>query len=263
MTEEKITVSEDSDPATPPETTEAPVELSFSQVVKLLIGLQDKDNLAASLKTRIEEIELTITGARESLVREEQDFQKSREQKKQLLVEQKSLDVEIGKIDNDIAKNTASLQQVKTNDAYQALLKEIDGFKKKKDDLETKVLLIYEKIDQDKKQEQEFLKSFDVKKKEKNGEIAKLEAEKSAIEVSLQETQKLREEASSAVPKAVFERYEWLRSRRAGLALVPVLEGSSCGGCRMHVPQQVLNNILKARDFISCERCQRILYIQK
>ncbi|MDD3274808.1 MAG: C4-type zinc ribbon domain-containing protein, partial [Candidatus Omnitrophica bacterium] len=60
----------------------------------------------------------------------------------------------------------------------------------------------------------------------------------------------------------IFQEYERILSSREGLAIVPV-EHNSCGGCHMLVPPQVINLIKMYSHIITCEVCNRILYIRE
>jgi len=56
--------------------------------------------------------------------------------------------------------------------------------------------------------------------------------------------------------------YERILNSRDGLAIVTV-KGNSCGGCNMLVPPQVINLIKMYEHIITCEMCNRILYINE
>jgi uncharacterized protein len=54
--------------------------------------------------------------------------------------------------------------------------------------------------------------------------------------------------------------YERILAGREGQALARVINGA-CGGCYMHLPPQVINEISMKQSIIQCENCQRMLYI--
>jgi hypothetical protein len=56
-------------------------------------------------------------------------------------------------------------------------------------------------------------------------------------------------------------RYEMILSRRGGLAVVAVRDGT-CQGCRMKVPPQLYNQIQRNDQVILCPSCQRMLHWQ-
>jgi predicted nucleic acid-binding Zn-ribbon protein len=63
------------------------------------------------------------------------------------------------------------------------------------------------------------------------------------------------------VDQELRRRYEMILSRRGGLAVVPVRDGT-CQGCRMRVPPQLYNQIQRNEQVILCPSCQRMLHWQ-
>ena len=59
----------------------------------------------------------------------------------------------------------------------------------------------------------------------------------------------------------VLRKYDMLRERRNGKAIVPVTKGV-CQGCFMSIPPQQFNDILRGDKMLNCPTCQRILYHQ-
>ena len=55
---------------------------------------------------------------------------------------------------------------------------------------------------------------------------------------------------------------EKILQNKQGLAVVPV-QVSSCGGCFMNVPAQVINEMKKHENLVFCEMCARILYLEE
>jgi uncharacterized protein len=68
-----------------------------------------------------------------------------------------------------------------------------------------------------------------------------------------------RAELLPKVPADVLRRYEMIRSKRQGIGVAPI-ENGTCSGCFVVLaPQQVIG-VSRAEDFAQCPRCQRILY---
>ena len=59
----------------------------------------------------------------------------------------------------------------------------------------------------------------------------------------------------------LLKKYDMLRERRNGKAVVPVISGV-CQGCFMNIPPQQFNDILRGDKMFNCPTCQRILYHQ-
>lgn len=69
-----------------------------------------------------------------------------------------------------------------------------------------------------------------------------------------------RKELESRMAAADLGRFQRLLQQRAGRAVVPV-EGGICTGCRTKLRNPVLSALREARTVMSCESCQRILFI--
>jgi predicted nucleic acid-binding Zn-ribbon protein len=57
------------------------------------------------------------------------------------------------------------------------------------------------------------------------------------------------------------KRYDLIFERKGGLAVVEVRKEGDCGGCRMRVPPQLINQIHRNADVVFCPNCQRILCV--
>jgi hypothetical protein len=57
-----------------------------------------------------------------------------------------------------------------------------------------------------------------------------------------------------------LSRYERVLKNKDGLGIVKVVD-HACGGCFMHLTEQVLNELKKYEQIISCDQCARILYL--
>ena len=71
-----------------------------------------------------------------------------------------------------------------------------------------------------------------------------------------------RKQALVAIEPKILSQYERILASRDGLAIVTV-KGNSCGGCNMFVPPQVINLIKMYERIITCETCNRMLYINE
>ena len=112
----------------------------------------------------------------------------------------------------------------------------------------------------------------------KSGELAELEENLAKYESTFAERETAHKERSNELHAEVERRrgqrdakaaevddslrvkYELLLGRRAGRAVVPV-ERELCTGCKMLVPPQLIMQIYRRADLVTCPSCQRILCI--
>jgi predicted nucleic acid-binding Zn-ribbon protein len=109
---------------------------------------------------------------------------------------------------------------------------------------------------------------FDQEKLRLQGEEKKLAVQKNELQDRVKEIDdrlaQLNAQRAQIVPAiepAVLKQYERILSSREGLAIVMVKD-NSCQGCNMSTPPQVINLIRMYDSIITCEVCNRILYIE-
>ncbi|MCX5792262.1 MAG: C4-type zinc ribbon domain-containing protein, partial [Elusimicrobia bacterium] len=102
----------------------------------------------------------------------------------------------------------------------------------------------------------------------KDSEVAVLEAEKKEVEAAIAAAAAQRAAAAAAITPELVEKYEGLRSKRAGLAVVLAHEDAhngkfSCGGCHMGLTPQKMLDLKKHDTFAVCPDCRRWLYLER
>jgi predicted nucleic acid-binding Zn-ribbon protein len=73
------------------------------------------------------------------------------------------------------------------------------------------------------------------------------------------ELKKQRNAAAALVPESLLKRYEKLRPLKQGIAIAGVVDGNTCGGCRMGLPSSVVGLVHEGSAVILCDNCERML----
>lgn len=162
---------------------------------------------------------------------------------------------------DNIKRSDARLKEIKTQKEYQAVSREITAARKLRTELEDQVLQKITRIEEltaEVATLDENLKamedSADAAKAEWQGKIDELERVNAEDVVE-------RERVVHGLPASSVKRYEALRERRQGLAVVEARDGS-CLGCNLNLPPQVYNNLYKQNELITCPHCQRVLFLR-
>ena len=71
-----------------------------------------------------------------------------------------------------------------------------------------------------------------------------------------------RDREAADINGRLLKKYNTLRKRRNGLAVVNVTDGV-CQGCFMSLPPQQFNLVLKGDQLLDCPTCQRIIYFRE
>jgi predicted nucleic acid-binding Zn-ribbon protein len=232
---------------------------AIKEKLDLLIILQEKDRVLDKFRSRAREIPLKIEehGTTINGLRTQLDESKKNVISFQLEKKQKELDLESHEA--QIKKRTAELNSVKSNDTYKALLAEIETAKKANSQLENDILEIMEKIDAENIAAREKEKELKLKESAIQSDIKCLEDDLAKLNAEISKLETERSEYSKGIPSDVLKRYDWIRESREGVAVVAI-EGENCCGCNMQLRPQVVNDVIKGQDFVTCDSCSRILY---
>ena len=113
------------------------------QLIKL-IELQDIDSKIDDANNNIEKISGEINLLQETLVKKKEQIESAKKDITSSDILKKEKEVEIALIDEKIKKHNMELNAVKTNDAYKALLTEIETGKNEKLKIEDELLVLME-----------------------------------------------------------------------------------------------------------------------
>lgn len=173
----------------------------------------------------------------------------------------RELEAEIEDEYANVKDRQAKMMNVQTNREYQSLLKEIEDGKESNRQREDEVMLLTEEIES-------IQKKLAEAKNLCAGEASLLKEETSRVEglatkMSSEKGKiiKNRAEKAQLVAANILNRYELLRQKRNGLAIVGVVNGV-CLGCNMNIPPQMFNNLLRQQEMLSCPICNRMMYYQ-
>ncbi|MDR3112530.1 MAG: C4-type zinc ribbon domain-containing protein [Elusimicrobiota bacterium] len=160
--------------------------------------------------------------------------------------------------EQNIEKHSSGLSMVKTNEAYKALLLEIEKAKADKSTIEDEILAILDKIDAELasvKAAEDEVKNFENQIK---NEIIEIENEAKKFEQEIVLIEKDREEHKLKVNKSILVHYDRLREGLDGVAIC-LINVNSCGGCAMELRAQIINDVAKFEKLVFCDYCSRIL----
>jgi predicted nucleic acid-binding Zn-ribbon protein len=231
---------------------------NLKQDLELLYGLQDYD-------IKIEKIREELAGAPAIIKEKLQNVDNKKaeaEEKKKNFVALNSLRKEkeavLDSKEKAVAKHSMELNTVKSNDAYKALLSEIEKAKADKSVIEDEILELMEKIDVESavvKQSEAELKEFEQKTK---SELSAIESSSKKLEADIAVIEKEREDFKHKVNPKILEQYERIREGRDGQGIC-LIDGESCGGCGMVLRPQLINQAQKCHELVFCDNCSRIL----
>lgn len=236
-------------------------EVRVVEQTKKLVELQKVDVEIYSCKNDLKEKPAYLAQLKEQFEDKKSGFKELEGKYKSVQVKRNEHEGELQAKEDAIAKSNTQLSQIKTNKEYTAKITEMESMKADKSIIEERILVAYDETDALKvslEKEKQFLSE-----EEKKYLSAKKDIEDSVkvIEDRIKVLESQRSQIVPEIEKTSLDRYEKILANKEGLAIVPVT-GSSCGGCFMNVPPQVINEIQMHEKLIYCEMCARILYLE-
>jgi uncharacterized protein len=227
--------------------------------LKTLIEIQRFDLKIAELTSQIDAFPKEI----QALEKELNDFIHAYEERQQRLSanqkERRELEGEIQLIRQKISKHKDQLFQVKTNEQYRAMLKEIEGEEVNIRGLEDRILEKMVEAEELQNQLKEAAARLEGEKarvaKEKNRMESLSKADLEEREQAAAERQRL----ASSLGEGIRNHYERVRRGRDGIALAEVRKGK-CTACNVLLRPQLYNDVRANEALYECDNCARILY---
>jgi uncharacterized protein len=225
-----------------------------------LIALQNIDTTIRRLQTELESIPERRAGIEREFDQRAFEIRALEAKRDQARHERARLEMEIQEQKTRADRADRNLMSSQKQDEYTAAIREADAARKQISAFETQVL--------------EQMETFDQAEKdlaERAPEVEKLGAEMAerfaafdeqtrtqADEVSAYRAE--RERLLNALPKSMSSMYNRISARiRGGVAMAEARNGA-CTACLMTLRPQVMAQVRRGEEVITCDNCNRILY---
>jgi predicted nucleic acid-binding Zn-ribbon protein len=214
----------------------------------------------------IAKLDAEITAEKEALAKRQKaftDHQSTIEELQEKIAaadgQRREIEAELADELSRIKERQSKMMQVQTNREYQSLLKEIEDCKKNIKEKEEEVVRLMESSEANAKIMAEQASQTEEEEKTLADENKKVQKRAAEVEGKKAKIVAKRESKAKDINAAALRKYDLLRTRRNGKAVVGVVNGI-CQGCFMSIPPQHFNDILKGDRILNCPTCQRILY---
>jgi len=228
--------------------------------LKTLIDLQGVDTRIAALEAEAARLPREIAAIHAALqgMKQEVDAGKTRldAAKKDQRAREKDLEV----VQAKRSKTEGRLYEVKTNKEYSAVLAEIEDIKQEKGRVEEEILVLMDSQERLVADIKDAESRFKIREAQGKQEEAGFQEKLRVVETELALVRTERAELTRQLPPAVLADYDKLLKARGGLALAQVIKPNLCGGCRMTVTPQRLQELRAQSALLPCESCGRYLY---
>jgi len=225
--------------------------------LKSLLLMQDVDSRMDRVTAEMDEI------PREKLIHERElesqkaDFESEKKKLEKVKEESAECVAEKKATQERLTEFNAKLLQIKTNEAYTAMLNQIEYTKNKVSECDLRIIeKMYEEEEVEKNLEDAGkIWERNRKRSEKRQDI--LEGQLEVLKENMEELIAEREEIAAGINKRLLDKYEQLRATGRGLVVVG-LQGGACGGCLTNIPPQKAVEINQGVTYI-CPICGRFV----
>jgi predicted nucleic acid-binding Zn-ribbon protein len=223
-----------------------------------LLELQRLDTAIARLDMEGRAIPTAIQALETHLAAARAGLDSARARAEQLQKERRAKERDLDEATLNVKKKQARLFEIKTNEEYSAVLKEIEALKSKGSKLEEEILELLERSDAAAKAVAEAEREFKAAEAASQKDRAAKEAQLALLQRELAGLREARQGQASRLESGLLQQYARLVKIR-GVAVVAVKDGS-CGGCGMALTPQSYNEVRRNDRMFTCPSCNRILY---
>jgi predicted nucleic acid-binding Zn-ribbon protein len=228
--------------------------------LKHLIALQNADTSIRRLQSEIEAIpkrRAEIEKEFDQRAFEIRELEKARDEAR---TERTRLETEVLEQRSKQERAERNLMSSTTQEEYQASIREADAARKHISQLETQILEKMEAFEQAENQLKEREPEMIRLRAEMETRIKEFEEQTRTQADQLATNRTERERIIATLPKPMSMLYNRISTRiRDGIAVAEA-RNNSCTACFMSLRPQVMAEIRRGEDVITCDNCNRILY---
>ena len=237
--------------------------LSNNTDFKKLLLVHSRDRRSHLMGQELNNIPSLIIKMESKIKLEKDTIAAATQDLRSLEAQNSSIEKEINSITDQISRNKNKQLEVKKNEEYQALEKEITNLlehQSSKEDLQIEVLV---KID-GAKETAEIAKSK-ITEKVESLEIEKLGLIKrqEELEIETEQLAKELEDARTDTEEILLKGYDRTKKVVSRPPYIAPLEEQKCTGCNLRVSNDIVSSVLVDQKLTHCDQCGRIVYCER
>jgi predicted nucleic acid-binding Zn-ribbon protein len=160
-------------------------------------------------------------------------------------------------------KLEAKLYEVKTNKEYSAVLLEIEEAKQEKAKTEEDILGLMEMQERLAVDIKDAEQRFKAREEQARQDETVVRKKLAAVEAELATVRTQRTSRAKELPAGLLASYDRILKARGGVAVAAVSAAAVCGGCRVGIRPQAVQELRSGTGLMVCESCGRYLYWQE
>lgn len=140
-----------------------------------------------------------------------------------------------------------------------AMQEEVEMLVRQRTRLEEKTVLLIDEVEAAKQHQAVAKKALSAARAALKAKVAMAQTAADEMSATAQKLTAYRNKAVKEIPEPLMERYKTLRAANQGIGIAAVVDGNTCGGCRMGLPSQIITRMRLGRDIETCPNCGRML----
>jgi predicted nucleic acid-binding Zn-ribbon protein len=225
-----------------------------------LIALQNADSNIRRLQTEIESIPSRRAEIEKEFDQRAFEIRGMEDRRDIARHERTRLEAEIFDQKQRAERADRNLMAAKKPEEYTAAIREADAARKQISAFETQVLEQMEISEQAEKELAERAPEVEKLRGEMEASFKTFDKQAKAQQKLLEQAHEDRERLTRELPKATSALYKRISSRiRDGVAVAEARNGA-CTACYMALRPQIMSQVRKGDEVITCDNCNRILY---
>ncbi len=241
--------------------------LEYGEIDKVIAEL-DKLIELQKTDTNIRKLKRSLETANERRAAIEQEFEEHAFSIREIQNSRDSLNAKRAELEKQIAENKTYLERADRNlkhaqnqKEYETAMRETDALQKQIAAFESQIVETMDEVEGIEKEIEERSEEISTLDAKRDAALAEFDAALQKDQAEFDAESKHRQTAFATLPARLASVYDRLAQRsRDGIAVAEVV-GGACSACYMHLRPQVLLNVKKGDEIITCENCTRIMYI--
>ncbi len=234
-----------------------------------VLALQDLELQITDIRRQLAAKERSVQRQATKLREAEQTLATERDELRRVQMEQDELDLDLKARDANVTRLRDTLNSVRTNKEYAALLSQLNNEKADKSRLESRAFELLENVEAKKRTFTEHEQAV----QQEARRLATLETQlahaKGSFADRLNTLERERDKAAEQLDGKALELFNRISERYEGEVMARVIQVHPrrqeflCEGCNMGLAAERANLLMTRDELITCDNCGRILYMDK
>ncbi|HXJ36698.1 MAG TPA: C4-type zinc ribbon domain-containing protein [Candidatus Eisenbacteria bacterium] len=229
--------------------------------IELLIQIQQVDQNLRENTQAVSSGESRVTELEEAYQAKSSATEQGRATASALATKQRDLEARLADAESKMKDRRMRITRIRNDKELGLAKREVDLLKDEITGIEAELQQVYEQVEAATTTLAALEGELKTIAESREAEATALRDTIARLGADIERDRTRRQALLETVDVELRRRYEMILSRRGGLAVVPVRDGT-CQGCRMRVPPQLYNQIQRGEQVILCPSCQRMLHWQ-